>query len=222
MNLAAKKMPNPVQADTKPAPGAAPVNGSPPPAGKPSGEKNDSSAPQFTSLVSKILELADASVGLGINVVSLLANFAKNQAGGATTAPPAPQTVHPTEPPQSGPTADPGTPRNYCIVNRMPINPGGPVKVSFSINNDTADTVKKLALSCREFVGAAQGFAIADNLFSVEPAEAVIGPLDFERFLLKGVLPAEAPPDSYNGWILVAGDEDVRIPAVLMVTSQTG
>jgi hypothetical protein len=228
VKLAAKKMPNAEYADTKaapgvPPPGVPPVNGTPPSAGKAAADKADkseSASPQFTSLVSKLLELADVSVGLGINVVSLLTAFAKNQAGGAATVPP--QATRAAEPPQPGPAADSGAPRNYCIVNRMPIHPGSSVKVSFSINNDTPDAVKNLALSCREFVGAAQGFAIADNLFSVEPAAAAIGPLDFERFLLKGTMPVEAPADSYNGWIVVAGDEQMRIPAVLLITSQTG
>src|SRR6202040_1366703 len=86
VNLPAKKKsatkPQPPTPDAKPAtdasaPGSAapPVNGTAAPGGKSGAEKSASSAPQFTSLVSKVLELADAGVGLGINVVSLLTNF---------------------------------------------------------------------------------------------------------------------------------------------------
>jgi hypothetical protein len=205
-------------AGAKATSGPPPVNGAAATGGKTAGEKTDSTAPQFSSLVSKVLELADAGVGLGINVVSLLTNFAKTQAGAGAAVPT--QQAAPAAEAQPAPSAatDPSAARNYCIVNRLPLHPGDSVKVSFSINNDMPDSVKNLALSCRGFVGAAQAFAIADKVFSIEPASAGIGPMDFERFVLKGAIPANAPADSYNGWILVAGDEQMRIPAVLMVT----
>jgi len=204
--------------DSMPPPGVPPSNGAGAPGVKNAREKADSTVPQFTSLVSKVLELADAGVGLGINVVSLLANFAKLQAGGAPAMPQQPPSALDPQPhPAPGPAGEPTPGRNYCIVNRMPLHPGDPVKVSFSINNDMADASKNLSLSCTGFVGATHGFAIPDGVFSIDPASAAIGPMDFERFVLTGVVPAEAAPDSYNGWISVAGDEQLRIPAVLMV-----
>jgi hypothetical protein len=192
---------------------------------KPAGETTPGSGPQITSLVSKFIELADAGVGLGINVVSLLTAFATKQASGAAASM-AQQAAAPPSVPASapeGPVAEargaPGGPsRNYCIVNRLPVRAGEAAKISFSINNDTADTSKNLRLSCTGFLGAAAGFAIPEGTFTVEPSSAAIGPMDFERFVLKGELPAGAPADSYNGWILVAGDEELRIPAVLMVS----
>ena len=207
---------------------APPVNGAETGA-KPAGETTPGSGPQITSLVSKFIELADAGVGLGINVVSLLTAFATRQASGAAAsmaqqaaAPPSAPPFAPASAPE-GPAAGqhqaPGGPsRNYCIVNRLPVRAGEAVKVSFSINNDTPDTSKNLRLSCTGFLGAAAGFAIPEGTFTVEPASAVIGPMDFERFVLKGEVPAGAPADSYNGWILVVGDEELRIPAVLMVS----
>jgi hypothetical protein len=205
------------QPNAKPAAEASPVNGAAAAAGKVVEETIDSTAPQFSSLVSKVIELADVGVKLGINVVSLLANYAQNQAGNAA---PGPQQAAPAVEPQpaSGNAPDPGPARNYCIVNRMPLHSGDAVKVSFSINNDMRDSAKNLVLSCDGFTGATQAFAIPHPAFSVEPASASIGPLDFERFVLKGAIPGEAPADSYNGWILVAGDEQMRIPVVLMVT----
>jgi fructose-1-phosphate kinase PfkB-like protein len=44
--------------------------------------------------------------------------------------------------------------------------------------------------------------------------------MDFERFVLTGSIPADAPEDSYNGWILVDGDEQMRIPVVLLVSGK--
>jgi hypothetical protein len=193
------------------------VNAAAAAAGNVAAEKSSGTAPQFSSLVSKVIELADAGVRLGINVVSLLTTFAKTQGAGAV---PMPQPATTAAEPQSttGAASDQGPTRNYCIVNRMPLHPGDPVRVSFSINNDMPDSVKNLSLSCRGFVGATQAFAIPDHLFSIEPASAAIAPLDFERFVLSGAILAEAPADSYNGWILVAGDEQLRIPAVLLVS----
>lgn len=184
---------------------------------KPSGGESD--APQITSLVSKVIELANAGVGLGINLVSLLSTFAKAQVGGT---PPAPrqEAAVPEAPTAATAPPDAGAARSYCIVNRVPLHSGGPVKVSFSINNDLPDATQNLVVTCRGFAGAAQSFRIADSVLSVEPAAAVIGPMDFERFVLQGTIPAEAPADTYNGWIQVGGDEQIRIPAVLVVSSQ--
>jgi hypothetical protein len=171
----------------------------------------------MTSLVSKVLELADAGVGLGINVVSLLNTLARSQvAGAAPTEQQPPGDERPPAPPEDAPHAE--APRNYCIVNRRPIRPGGPVQVSFSINNDLPDAAKKLRVTAKGFVGAARGFSFDGAGFFVNPSEKLIDPMDFERFVLTGSIPADAPEDSYNGWILVDGDEQMRIPVVLLVS----
>jgi hypothetical protein len=172
---------------------------------------------QMSSLVSKVLELADAGVCLGINVVSLLNTLARSQVAGAAPAEQQPQDdERRPAPPEDAPHAE--APRNYCIVNRRPIHPGGAVQVSFSINNDLPDAAKKLRVTARGFVGAARGFSFDGAGFSVQPAEQLIDPMDFERFVLTGSIPADAPEDSYNGWILVDGDEQMRIPVVLLVS----
>ena len=36
--------------------------------------------------------------------------------------------------------------------------------------------------------------------------------------IVVGGIPADAPEDSYNGWIVVDGDEQMRIPVVLLVS----
>jgi hypothetical protein len=92
------------------------------------------------------------------------------------------------------------------------------VQVSFSINNDLPDAAKKLRVTAQGFVGAAGGFSFDGAGFSVQPSEQLIDPMDFERFVLTGSIPADAPEDSYNGWILVDGDEQMRIPVLLLVS----
>jgi len=47
------------------------------------------------------------------------------------------------------------------------------------------------------------------------PQQAVIAPMDFEKFALRGALPPELPPDRYHGFVLV--DNAVRIPVLLSV-----
>jgi hypothetical protein len=192
-----------------------PAKPAPKPASKPAPSPRPSA--QMSSLVSKVMELADAGVGLGINVISLLNTMARSQVAGAAPAEHQPQgDERPPAPPGDAPHAE--APRNYCIVNRRPIHPGGPVQVSFSINNDLPDAAKKLRVTARGFVGAARGFSFDDAGFSVNPPEMLIDAMDFERFVLTGSIPADAPEDSYNGWIVVDGEEQMRIPVVLLVS----
>ena len=193
------------------------------PPAKPKLESKPASSPrpsaQMSSLVSKFMELADAGVGLGINVISLLNTLARSQVAGAAPAEPQPQgDGRPPAPPEETPHAE--APRNYCIVNRRPIHPGSAVQVSFSINNDLPDAAKKLRVTAKGFVGAARGFSFDGAVFSLNPSEKLIDAMDFERFVLTGSIPADAPEDSYNGWILVDGDEQMRIPVVLLVSGK--
>jgi hypothetical protein len=184
---------------------------------------------QMTALTSKLIDLADAGLGLGMNVVSLLTSLAKAQIGGALQPDGGPAAARPERSAPAAPpapaaegSADRSGPRSYCIVNRTPLYPGSPVQVSFSINNDLPETAKNLIVSARGFAGAAQGFQIDNRLFAVEPPEKLIAAMDFDRFVLKGNIPLEAPEDSYNGWILVDGDEQLRIPVVLLVSRRPG
>jgi hypothetical protein len=184
---------------------------------------------QMGSVVSKLLELAEAGVDLGTNVISLLSSLAESQLR---------EPVHPTEgayraaPPEGPPGEAAGAPGrapghdgdptgsepSYCIINRLPLRPGGPVQISFSINNDLPQSKRKLKVEAGGFVGATHGFELDDLAFSVQPSEKTIAPMDFEKFVLKGKIPKDAPVDSYNGWVTVDGDEEMRIPVVLVVT----
>jgi hypothetical protein len=101
----------------------------------------------------------------------------------------------------------------------MPLHPGSSVYVPFSINNDQPNTAKHLKLSVLGFTGATRGGNLQRDRFSVTPSECTIGPMDFDRFVLDGKIPDDAPPDSYAGWVVVEGDEDMRIPVMLLVSA---
>jgi hypothetical protein len=180
---------------------------------------------QMSALTAKLIELADAGVGLGMNVVSLLSSLAKSHAAVPASADDLSGAARPQPAGQEAPPADASSdrsgPRNYCVVNRTPLFPGSPVQVSFSINNDVPDSPKNLLVSARGFTGAARGFQIDNSLFLVDPPERLIAAMDFDRFVLKGSIPKEAPEDTYNGWILVDGDEQLRIPVVLLVSHRS-
>jgi len=207
---------------------------------KPDSKKGPTAAPeedggltdQVGSVVSKLLELAEAGVDLGTNVISLLNSLARNQLdeavhpgeGAYRVAPPpgsaeGPVGTGPSPHPDGAPDSSPAAPdASYCIINRLPLPPGSPVQVSFSINNDLPQKKRKLHVAASGFIGAAHGFELDDRSFAVQPSEKTIAPMDFEKFVLKGKIPKNAPEDSYNGWVTVDGDEEMKIPVVLVVT----
>lgn len=201
-------------------------------AGEAAREKGRGSYEQIGSIFSKILELAETGVGLGVNVLSRLSSYAQGEAArgqggderhGAGDYPP----PHPEE---MGPGMHSHHQDHYgnshqgmdaswnpFVTNRMPLHAGSPFLISFSINNDSDASEKKLHLEAEDFFGATTGFKLDRRLFSVEPAEKTIGPRDFDKFVLTGAIPADALEDSYNGWILITGDEEIRLPVILMV-----
>jgi hypothetical protein len=191
---------------------------------------------QVGSVVSKLLELTETGFDLGTNFLSLLNSLAQSQLhepvhpgeGAYRVVPPqgSPEGVAAAAGPPPGPEPEPGAEAaavgsapSYCIINRLPLLPGSPVQVSFSINNDLPQTKRKLHVAVGGFVGAARGFDLDDRSFAVQPSEKTISPMDFEKFVLKGKIPKDAPEDTYNGWVTVDGDEEMRIPVVLVVTA---
>jgi hypothetical protein len=44
-----------------------------------------------------------------------------------------------------------------------------------------------------------------------------IAPMDFEKFVLTGTLPADAPPDVYRGSVIVGSTDEMSIPVRLVV-----
>lgn len=172
-------------------------------------------------ILAKGLDLAEAGVSLGVTIVNRIGSAAQQQvlermaaamqrdaAGAAAPMPPMPEAAE----------APPEAPAFY-ITNRLPLTPGGTVKVSFSINNDSLVAPKKVELRVDAFQGEMTGASLPAESLAVKPATRSIAPVDFEKFVLQGAVPAEMPPDIYLGWILVSSDDELRIPVRLVVSA---
>jgi hypothetical protein len=103
----------------------------------------------------------------------------------------------------------------YVISNRLPVTPGAPFSVSFSLNNEDDTAPKPVSLVIEPLTGERTGAVVTSQFLAVVPSEAVIAPLDFEKFALRGALPPEMPADIYCGAVLVDGA--MRIPVRLAI-----
>jgi hypothetical protein len=128
-----------------------------------------------------------------------------------------PQPAWPAEPSGAPPPQAPEEPA-YGITNRLPLLPGGPVQISFSINNDSMIEPKKVQVRVEGFTGDTHGAQISSALFKVKPAQKTIAPVDFDKFYLTGTLPADVPPDVYRGCVVVTSDTELGIPVILAAT----
>jgi hypothetical protein len=181
--------------------------------------------------MSKSIDLAEASLTLGLNFVQRLGSTVQEQVigrlaqVGQALAQPAPEpppaeAARAKEPePAPQPKAPAGRPFEG-VTNQQPLFPGSPMRVSFSINNDSPSAEKKVSVKLEGLQGEISGARIDASVLSIEPATATIVPMDFDKFILRGVVPMETPGDAYHGWILVAGDEQLRIPLRLVITGR--
>ena len=195
---------------------------------------NHSANPQnkipLEEMVNKGLDLAETGIGLGVNIVARLGSIFKDQVFDKLSGtelfnsvtsqtgvepPPQPQTHQAAA---SEPAAS-SEPANY-LFNRIPLAPGSDVSLSFSINNDSLTSVKTVQLKIEAFESQAQHFRIDAQTFSVTPSHINIAPADFEKFVIKGKIPSDAPADNYYGWIIVSEQQSYQIPVVLVVTRE--
>jgi hypothetical protein len=179
---------------------------------------------QMGTILAKGLDLAEAGVSLGVTIlnrVSLAAqqkiregldSAAQSQPGTQPGPQPGPPGVAPDAPAESA-EAD-----QYGLTNRLPLTPGGEVRISFSVNNDSVTDVRKVEFKVQGFAGESQQAAIDAAAFAVKPGQKTIAPVDFEKFVLKGVVPETTPPDVYRGVVVVRSDKDLFIPVILVVT----
>lgn len=182
---------------------------------------------QVGAILGKGLDLAEAGVSLGVTIVNRIGTVAQKQVLERMMATAfqagAPGPSEGTPPPEQAPppgmdsTPAPQAPAFY-IANRLPLAPGGPIKVSFSINNDSLVAPKKVALHIEGFMGEATGASLPASAVAVKPPARTIAPVDFEKFILRGTVPEHTPPDVYLGWVVVDSEEQLRIPLRLTVS----
>jgi hypothetical protein len=196
----------------------------PPPSGPGAGVDLRERLDQMGTILAKGLDLAEAGVSLGVTIlnrVSLAAqqkiregldSAAQSQSAAQPGAQPGPPGVTPDAPAESA-EAD-----QYGLTNRLPLTPGGEVSISFSVNNDSVTDVRKVEFKVQGFAGESQQAAIDASAFAVKPGQKTIAPVDFEKFVLKGVVPETTPPDVYRGVVVVRSDKDLFIPVILVVT----
>jgi hypothetical protein len=178
---------------------------------------------QVGMILSKGLDLAEAGVSLGVTIVNRIGSAAQQQVleRMAAAMQPREEPAVPPSPSMQGDDtpASPAEPAAFYITNRLPLTPGGTVKVSFSINNDSMVAPKKVTLRIEGFQGEATGALLPAEGLSIKPETKSIAPVDFEKFVLSGAVPIETPPDAYFGWILVSSDDELRSPVRLTVSS---
>jgi hypothetical protein len=189
---------------------------------------------QIGSVMAKGLDLAEAGLTFGLNLVQKLGTTVQDQVigkiaeAGRAFVQPAPDHSRSQEGESTTVGAGDETAR-YAqasasaggfggISNRLPLFPGSTVHVSFSINNESAQAAKKVSVRLEGLVGELSGAPLQASRFSIKPAAIAIKPLDFEKFVITGVIPATARSDAYNGWIVVTGDDTLRIPVKLVIT----
>lgn len=189
---------------------------------------------QFGAIVAKGLDLAEASLSLGLTVINRVGTAAQHQMERMISN--VPQEPAPQDPaghtyaaqPPPGPAAPPmGAPAmstavapeepQYAITNRIPAAPGGRVRIPFSINNDSVSSSKTVLLKAVGFTGELEGAQIDAEHFVVKPERRRIAPMDFEKFVLEGTIPAHLPSDVYHGAIVVSSGHELSIPVRVVV-----
>jgi hypothetical protein len=177
---------------------------------------------QVGTILAKGLDLAEAGVSLGVTIISRVGVAASQKmregmdAAAANAAPAASDAGMQTRTqPEAEPASEPEA--AFGITNRLPLTPGGSFKISFSVNNDSMTEPKKVELRVEGFTGEATGARLDASAFAVKPALKTIAPVDFEKFVLQGAIPAAVQPDVYRGAVTVASDSELKIPVVLVV-----
>ncbi len=198
-----------------------------------SGSRPAITTAQLGTTLAKGLDLAEASLNLGLTLVtrfgsivqhSVLDKVVENLSAPVQPAP-SPDSDGPREgAARASATATeteteevPSSDISYSITNRLPLSPGQVVNVSFSINNDSDDSTKRVKLRVEGFVGQISAVQFPGHGFAVKPASGAIAPMDFEKFVLRGRLPPDIPSDMYLGKVVVMSDQQLEIPVRLVV-----
>jgi hypothetical protein len=172
-------------------------------------------ADQLGAIIVKTLDLAEAGLSLGITVLTRAGAAAQDALSDRAPGPdgqvlPENSQPHAADEPEEEP---------FFLANRVPLAPGGDVYVSFSITNDSLVDPKRVNVDVADFVGETDGVRIASDAFAVRPARKTIAPMDFEKFVLTGTLPAATPADVYRGAVIVGSTDELSIPVRLVVAA---
>jgi len=172
---------------------------------------------QVGTILAKGLDLAEAGVSLGATILNRVNLAAQQKIREGLEAAGQPPSEPPRAPPEAA--AEPAEAEAaYGLSNRMPLAAGGEARISFSVNNDSMTDVRKVEFMVQGFAGDSGQATIPPETFAVSPARKTIAPVDFEKFVLKGVVPPTLPPDVYRGVVVVRSDKDLFIPVILVVT----
>ncbi|MGH7107459.1 MAG: hypothetical protein ACREF0_09550 [Acetobacteraceae bacterium] len=186
---------------------------------------------RFGEILARGLDLAEAGMTLGLTMLGTVGAAAQNKiierifnptaeraAAEPQPAPASPATASAAAP-GAGPAASPGASEaaSYGITNRLLLRPGGQVSISFSVNNDSPIAGKPVRLLAEAFSGERSGAVLPPASLVVRPDEQIIAPMDFEKFVLEGTIPADVVPDRYRGSVVVLGEGPMRIPVLLVV-----
>ncbi|HUO97649.1 MAG TPA: hypothetical protein VMU01_03230 [Rhizomicrobium sp.] len=197
--------------------GHAAAHDDPPPVGEappePKGAELRHRLDQMGTILAKGLDLAEAGVSLGVTIIGRVGAAAQQKLREGLDAAAQPATAAEPQAEQA-PVAEP----EYGLTNRLPLAPGGTVRISFSVNNDSLTEPKKVELRVEGFAGDTQGARLDPAQFTIKPAQKTIAPVDFEKFVLQGPVAGDVPPDVYRGAVVVESGTSFRIPVVLVVT----
>lgn len=188
-------------------------------------------------LFDKGINLVETGLELGVNLVSKLGGVASekasdvlktkmNEAPGQRenyedlirkfTGQQEPEPPRHEEPPQAHEEPENTLP---VVSNRMSVAPGEEVKISFSIDNESHEASKQLQFAATgPFLGDKSGFQIEAKGFKISPSKISIAPMDFEKLVLSGKIPKNAPPDAYSGLITVSGQDQYQIQILIIVS----
>lgn len=176
-------------------------------------------AGHLSSLVGKGFQLVEAVIDLGIQMVDSVGVVAQRVVVDRLVPPSGtagqPQPMPP--PAQAPPTAS--IPSELLVSNRLPAYPGGEARVPFSLNNDSETQGRRVKLYLIGFKGIRTGAVLDATGFSVSPSECEIAPMDFEKFVVRGPIPPDAPADAYDGFVVVSGEDELQIPIRLFISA---
>lgn len=189
----------------------------------PTGPKRTQGAPlpgdaaeHLSSLVGKGFQLVEAVIDLGIQMIDSVGVVAQRVVVDRLVPP---SGTGAPAPPSAPAPATAAIPSELVVSNRVPVYPGGEARVPFSLNNDSETQGRRVRLHLIGFKGIRTGMILDAAGFSVSPSEREIAPMDFEKFVVRGLIPPNALPDAYDGFVVVSGEDELQIPLRLFVSA---